>query len=518
MDSSDANPARSRSLWGNPKLWLVVLLVCVTCYRFTLIDRGHFFWSDERCYLAADRMVDDLAAGAYQPAVGRLFEAVARPGFVIVSVLPALAQRTIEPWLGIRPNSLASFDIVSAFNVFVALGVTFCVYVLVGRWTRSAWYGLIGAGVYSLLVSSNVWIRHAVPYNESLLFFLIALIVVSQASGSTRRSVGRALLGGVLTAFAYTCYPGHYLFVLINGAVVLATCKPRLAAATSFGAAAAAVIGLFEAVSRAVGMSYVNNMRQLAGTVSMGYTGEGYVFPWRYLRDVEGLVGVAVFVLFVMLVMFFMWRRGADVPRSARVALLAALGTCLLHGAMAVHFKMTVFYGRVFLMFIPFVVVGAVMTLALIGSRRVRLVMTAGLIAVSLASFTAFVDRYTRLVYPADFLNETMVALGRDVVYPANMLWGFVDGEPDDTVEQLDPQVTMITDTLPDGMDVYAILASHSDAQRNGRRIIGVNFKWLFNVKEKETHFAPPPGYRLVAEATHPTAFPATGYEAYKPW
>ena len=35
---------------------------------------------------------------------------------------------------------------------------------------------------------------------------------------------------------------------------------------------------------------------------------------------------------------------------------------------------------------------------------------------------------------------------------------------------------------------------------------------------EKDHRFSPPDGYRIVAEAVHPNAFPATGYEVRRPW
>ncbi len=98
------------------------------------------------------------------------------------------------------------------------------------------------------------------------------------------------------------------------------------------------------------------------------------------------------------------------------------------------------------------------------------------------------------------------------------MLWGFTDGNPDDTIEAIDPEVSMVVDTLPGGMDRYWLIDSHDEARESETRFIGVNFKWLSNVKQREQYFAPPDAYRVVTRASHPASLPAVAYEAYKPW
>ena len=389
-------------------------------------------------------------------------------------------------------------------------------FALIRRWTRSPWYGLLGAAVYSLLVSSNVWIRHAVPYDESILMFLLALLLITVPSTSKTRDVVRAISAGLLTSFAFSCYPGHYVFVVINAVVLLATARHRFATVLGFGGAALGLLVMFELYSRLVGTSYLQSMS--VASITMGYFGEGYVLPWRYLRDVEGPVGVTLFLLFCGFVVLLLWRPKVDLPRAARVTLAAAVGGCLFHAALGVHFEKTVFYGRVFLMFVPFIVAGAVIALARLPHPHFRRWGVAVVMVASLWSFVTFARQYARMTYPTDFLHETMANIGRDVAYPPQMLWGFTDGDPDDTIEALDPRFAMVMDTMPEGMDAYTLVTPHQQARESGNRFIGVNFKWLFNVKEADRRFDPPEGYRLVAEATHPTAFPAIGFEAYKPW
>jgi len=164
----------------NPRTWLVVLLALLAVYRFSLIDRGHFAWGDENRYLSAGRLVDALSAGDYRGAVGHLFGAgpgapAARPAFIFISVPADLFQRAVGTLRGIGPESPAYYDAASALTVIVTLGVTWVVYVIGCVWTKCRWYGLLAAVIYSLLCNANVWIRHLVPYNVSMLFGLWAL-------------------------------------------------------------------------------------------------------------------------------------------------------------------------------------------------------------------------------------------------------------------------------------------------------------------------------------------------------
>ena len=524
MSAGPAGPLRCLSRRASrPGVWFAALIILLSCYRFTLIGKGHFYWSDERCYLPASKLVDAVAHGEYRQAAGHLYEASgsvppARPGFVVVSVLPALAQRAIGTVASIDPATPMYYDAVSGFNVLVTLGVTCCVFALGRVWTGSSWLGLLVAVVYSLLCNANVWIRHMMPYQESLLFFLLALWLLSATPRPGEHCVRRMVIAGLLTAFGYSCYPGHYAFVVINGIVALCRSRRWIVPTAAFGLSFTAVIGFYELLARRAGHSYVRDLTGLSGGVTMGDPKEGYAFIWHYLRDVEGPVGVVLFALFCAFAALLLWRRRSRIPRAARVAIIAAVACYLFHASMGVFGGGMVFYGRVLMVYLPFMVGGAVLGLAHIPRTRLRRLAVCGLLAASVGSFSIFAARYGRVVYPAEFLQDTMAYLGRQIIYPPNVLWGFVDGSERDTVEAVDPELTMVVEPRPDGSKAYVLLASHAQAHECDRRFIGVNLKYMWYVRHRYDRFTPPAGYALVAEALHPEVFPATGYEGRKPW
>ncbi len=511
---------------ASTKTWLVVLLALLAVYRFSLIGRGHFAWRDEHCYLPAGRLVDALSAGDYRGAIGHLLKAglgvpPARPAFVLVAVVAELLQRAVGALRGLDAQSPAYYDAASALNVIVTLCLTWLVYAIGCAWTKCHWYGLLAAAVYSLLCNANVWIRHLVPYNLSMLFGLWALWSLSAMAVSGACPTWRVLLAGASTAMAYACYPGHYAFVLINGMVALLCMRPRVRGACAFALSALAVVGAFELTARLIGGSYVADLRSLSATIGMGDRKEGYIFIWHYLRDVEGIVGIVLMALFLAFALLVLWRRDARIPRPARVAILTALACYMCHASMGVVFSKMVFYGRLLMVYLPILVLCAVLALAHVGRGRAPGLRRTGigiLAVASVYSFALFARDYARVTYPAEFLQSTMKRLGRTVRYPPNVLWDHVGPRDAAALESVDPELAVVSDPCPEGTKSWIRLAEHDAVHATRPQFIGVNIKFTWYIPQRYDRFVPPTGYELVAETPHPHVFRAAWYEGRKPW
>lgn len=506
-----------------PRWGLALLLCALGVYRLSLIDTGHFYWGDEDRYLSASGLLDALERGDAPQAAEHLFTArrsvaPARPGFIVISLLPALLQRACGAMGLIELESYASFHLASLFNVLVTLGITITVYSLGRVWTGSSWCGLLIAFLHSILAISNIWIRHLVPYPESLLFILIGLRLVSVHSQRPITQIVRLVGAGVLTGFGYSCYPGHYALVGVVGVVVLFTARPLLHSWVAFGAGGALVAGGYELLARFAGRSYFEDLSYLSRVITMGDASEGYVFAWRYLRDVEGVVGVALLVLcMVLLLMQCSPGRGRLTP-VVRVTFLAVCAAYLFHASMGVLFGRMVFYGRLLMVYMPFVVGAAVLAIVRLEHLRLRSAGIVCLVALSLASFARFAHTYASVEYPHEFLQRAMAMAGRDVIYPPYVLWGRYGEGRHESVEAFDEQLVTVSDTLPGGTDLYVRLASHRGALESARRFIGVNLKYMGYVRERFDSFRASEEYELVAEVLHPETLAATQYEGRKPW
>ncbi len=506
----------------HPRTWLVIVLLAIGCYRFSLIDRGHFFWGDERRYLSAVAVVDEWSTGHFYAGVRHFYECYARPAFVLASTLPVMAQRVIGGRAGIDTDTLRSYDIAAGYNVLLSLGVALCLFRLARTWLRCPWYALLVVVVYSLLTCANVWIRHLMPYNQSLLLFLLALAVLSTPGQRDPDGSRRSVIAGALCALGYLSYPTFYLFVVINVAVLLFTARRRFWDMVLFTGGSMAVVGLFELLALGGGTSYIqdllDSLAEHAGQKGQGHYPEGFVFIWRYLRDVEGPAGIALFLLFIGFVALVLFRRRAGLTQACRVGMVAAIGCYLLHAAAGVFWHKTIFFGRIVGMYVPFLVCGAAALLMHIRPRYVRRAAVCGLLLASVWSFGSFARSYAQVTYPADLLFDTMAKIGRDTQFPPNVLWGYA-GQGRDSIEELDQEFVMVADARPEGTENRLLfLQTHEGAEASGARLIGVNLKWVFYFPERDHRFTPPPSYQLIAQAVSPLALPATGYEAHKPW
>ncbi len=503
----------------------MVALIALACYRFSLTGHGYFTWGDERYYLPAMDLVNDLIAGDFRSAAVRPFESLCRPTFVLVSTIPAAAQHVYGSLTGVDPTSLRYYDIPGAFNVLVSLGITTCLFGLGRIWTGSRWYALLIALVHALLCNSNMWIGHLMPYNQSLLFFLIALWIVSRGSVRESPSQTPVVTAGVLSALGLMCYPGLYASVAIVGAVAMFGARRPARAALTHIAAFACTVGSIESLARLSGESYIEDLLLVSGAATMGLFREGYVFLWRYLRDVEGVAGILLFILFLGFALLIVWRRDARLSRSTRIAMIAAVACYLAHATRGVVFEKMVFYGRTLLIYTPFVVGGAVLALMHFRQRHLRRVGVGVLVAASAWSFVTSARQFAGLTYPPEFFLETIAERGSQASFRPYVLWDVADGDERQAlhgaphpVELLGPEFAMVTDTRSGGSKNYVHLDSHEAARANEARFIGVNLKWMFHIRERHDRFEPPPGYDLVACAPHPFAQPAALYEGYKPW
>lgn len=509
---------------------LCCFLALLAAYRLTLIRTGHFFWGDEIRYLRAVELIDDVARGDYRSAAGRLFQSLGRPGFILISVVPTWLSRIVYPDALSNVNPLAPYDAAAIFNVVVSLVITIAIYALARAWRMRGGYALLAAVTYSLLAQSNVWIKHLVPYNESLLLFLIALWLLSRKTCTDPKSFRWITLAGGLSAFAFATYPGHYMFVVVNFVCVvlslqtsgevsrLDNIRPHLSRAHrikrtfAFCIGAAVSVLFFECLARYAGTTWIGSTSQFSPT--MGLLSEGYVFAWHYLINAEGLVGLILAVLFVLFIGRAVYYRRMD---SAAVASLIAIACYLIHATLGVVFHKTVFYGRILLMYVPFVVIGAVLAIEGIRSAAVRRIATCMILLATCYSFVQFAWSYSKLTYPADFWYDAVAVDSNAKLLSPDELYGSRDGSPFGLSHQTDQWFSMVADTQPEGSNAYVPLANHQDEGLGKSRLIGVNIRWMFYISENNDRFQAPSSHGLIGEAIHPLAFPPLQFEGFRP-
>lgn len=258
----------------------------MTLFRLTLITKGHRFDLDEDRYLAALYFWTALVNGDVSFAFELLFCVQGRPGFVVLSIIPAGIQQLLLKANIINTQSLHFYDIVSLFNVAVLTinGVLF--YRIVRLLSNSKSAALTGSIIYGVLVNTNLYIRHLFPYDHALLFYFIAIWLIVRDWKSGRLQPLTPIYCGLLCALSILTYPGYILLSIVIAVSLIGLGRGTI---LRFIIPFIAVIMAMEVFSNGLKRSYLTQLAYLSTTVNHGSYAEGFSFMPTYLMEVEGL-------------------------------------------------------------------------------------------------------------------------------------------------------------------------------------------------------------------------------------
>lgn len=477
--------------WLNGKrchnILLSLLLVILGTYRLCVSWSGQLYWPDEFRYLHALHVLDELRKGDVSRAIYWVFGSesgvASRPGFILFSMAPAILQGVGALLLGLQPSDPAFHRIPALSNVLVSLGVALVFYRVVVLLSGDRAVALLGVAVHGFLVNTNEYVRHLFPYDASLLLFLGAVAVL--LSPGSRPQL-KAVWAGVLSGVGATTYPGYGLFLLVPLSLV---CVKGIAAwreGSVFLAGAASVAGLWEAVARVGGYSFVFSSQRFSTTFNFetedtiqGDYEEGYRFLPLYLFQIEGVAGVA---LAILLGAFFLMAFRRQFGSKEVVVMIATVVAYLIYATAVVVLHRFLFYGRLVHMYLPMVVMGAVLAVGAFQRSSVRYGVSLVLLISSVLSFAPMAAHALTIRFPKDVMRGLAIA------------WG-----PGMTICQLEHEQA---DDLGSG--------------RSGCDVLVENARHLYPLPAK-LHRAPPLGFVLAQEFKHPMQFSPYWFEGYKP-
>ena len=404
---------------------IVLFFILLIIFRLSLITKGHRFDTDEDRYLNALYCWTDLFKGNFYHAVAYFFNAAARPGFILVSLIPAWVQYL---FIHLKMTSLFSlhfYDIPSFFNAVVTIINSVLFYRILMLIVPDRMIAVGGVISYSLLVNTNLYIRHLFPYDYSLLFFLILLLLVmSEKQKGVVLRKRTALICGFLSGLGSLIYPGYYAFAFIILVFFLISASPNFLKNVSrvllYVFSFSALVLCFEWMSRMEGVSYLSQLGALSASVTHGDFSEGFLFIIRYLRDVEGLIGIALFILFILYCAYFIFKDHT----AFKWLLIAAILMYSLNAVFGIIFHKMVFYGRALHMYFPFLVMAAWRAISLIPARSLRRSLAIVLVVCSFVSFIPAAYTYARLSYPGDIFFQYLTHVRQDKI-----LWISADQE-----------------------------------------------------------------------------------------
>jgi len=442
----------------------------------------------------------------------------------LIKILPTFAQWVTAKAFGRSLYEPANVHPLFLFNLAVYVLILVVYYRLSVLLLRDPVLALLSVILFASMTNSQLYLRHALPYDSSLLVLYFTTYRATRflmEGGLTGR---RAFLLGVLAFTGYLIYPGYFaMYFTVSVLIALygltrADFLPRLVHAVWYGLGSLACLLAVELLSRVAGKSYILAALKLSKMQNQGSYAETYTFLWKYLSEVEGLVGLAVMLASCLFLVQVVRRRGwrADGGQGPALFLGASLSLVYLaHASSGYVLHNIVFYGRLMHQYIPFLCVIAVFPLG-----GVRL--------------TA---RYRQPLLASVALLLTLSAMAKlyaydSIVYPTDLAWEMInDHDPEEITtvceyggcENVSPALTGV---IADSAYSWEVVPGPEERLSGFRKrrpygstdILIVNACYFYPVKTMTGHQAfgyPGNGYRQVRSGVHFLNFKAYQFEAY---
>lgn len=447
---------------------------------------------DEVSYLHALNSADSLVKGNITGFWTNVFQVHGRDAAAIIWQIPALFTRVF--FSSVPSENQQLLLIPQAFHFIFSI-LTLVLFYRLAKilFPKNKRLVLLGICVYGLLTNNNVYLRHLLPYDISLTFFLFSLIIAV----STLPIFYRVIFSAQTSCFAATIYPGYYpFFIIILAMVIYSLSGEPIKLSTLI---TLCFIGIFlspiiflSIVESKYGHSYLAEILKLSESVIQGSPSEVLTFVLKYLVFVESYGGISLlfgFILFILTVA----SKVIQYKKLSKVEIVCAssLVSYLLYTLFAVK-SHSVLYGRLLHMYFPFLVLtnlAAIQNLPTAGWKK----LASGVLFISvLLSFLSFYPVYLRLEYP------------RDVLYRL----GVNTASLKDTDFVFESPVLRKVDSPPPWDE-------KNKRSNPNRRFILVNFGWFFHFSGQYSPYTPPLKANILFTAPHYLTFMPYLYEGY---
>lgn len=489
---------------------IFILIGILAIYRLTLIDKGTFAFYDETRYVSALNAVQKVFELDFAGFCFEVSNTDGRPGDVLTRIPPAFIQCGILKTTGIPLENPHSLLIPVLFNVVVSLLISFVFYqIILLLFNADYFVAIIGTTIFSLLVTNNLYIRHILPYDTSLLLalFILCFLLSTHKKNASIISIRSVEIIGFLAGFQYSIYPGHYYFVALFGTLIFfldkddLLSKDKIKKIFCYGLAISSVLLFFQALSMVGNNSFIAGSTRISQTITQGSFEEGLTFIGKYLLQVEKPVGyvlLAATLFFIILSIVKTYKHGINYLRNEgelNLIVLIMLVGYIFHGSLSTIFHKMVFHGRIIHIYFPFIVLA---TLAIVEASPLSALQRRGvyygLTSLSIISFTIFNTQYYSLAYPRDVLYDNGINIYTSV-YPEH----FVTETP-----MVFPYYS------PPPLDSASL-----KPYTNGKFYSVVNSCFFYPVYDQYIPYKPNPNEKLVFEGEHFLGFLAYSYEGH---
>ncbi len=339
--------------------WLFAAIVIATISKLLLVNKGMLAFPDESRVFASANLINSLADGNITQAIADVFSTKGRPGQVIMNLLPVGVQYATGKLFGLstfQPSNTWPFFLV---NLAVYVGILWLQFKIAMLVFKNRTAALLGVLIFCCLTNSYVYLRHALPYDKSLVIFYFVLWRLSKSEVTLSQK--RSFILGLWAFFAFLVYPGYILFYgLIIGFFLLYNLEKeqlrnRLQSVAVFLLAGGLLLVVTEVLSRLGNVSYLAISSNLSTSIIQGSFEESYIFLPRYLYEVEGTLGVLISagILGYVVLLFKAITDKKLFKNPLALLFLGSIILLLVYATAGYFFEKVTFYGRLIHQMMP---------------------------------------------------------------------------------------------------------------------------------------------------------------------
>jgi hypothetical protein len=393
---------------------LFVCIVLVTAIKFSLIGTGFLSILDEFRYTSSGKALLYFSDFKISAGINALFLTQGRPvDAVLNTILNAIQLATANIF------NLNFYESLNSYPLFIYNFFIYCFILIVHfKFSRLVFkdnlLSLISVLLFSSLTNSYIYLRHALPYDASLLIFYIVIFKAVKLTIEERLSYGRSFILGLSSFLGYLVYPGYFpllivgLFILLFYNLSFENFSKRIYHLGLYILGSIFCLTLFEVISRFGGRSYILDTIHLSGTIIQGSFEESFSFIVKYLFEVEGLSGVILMIGLILFVLVIIYQIRTNKKNSPLILLGSVLfGLFIAYASTGFFMHKLVFYGRLLHQFIPFICIFSLFSInEVIKNFKYKQLVLLIIPGVFIINFSFNFFQYKTISYPRDVAWE----------------------------------------------------------------------------------------------------------------
>ena len=324
-----------------------------------LAGKGFNSFGDELRYYQSARFIKGVLSFDYFQAVDSMFSSSGRPFAVLLGAVPSSLQYLSSIFNQHEIYSSGNSYSLFFYNLFIYSLILWFIYKLSDIFFRNRIISLITVLVYQSFINSFLYLRHAIPYDISLLIFLITIYLITSQGNHLKNAsaTGKAFFFGVISYVAFLTYPAFFQLFFITFFIFFFSRK-NLKQAISYISGSTLVLVLIELLSRTVNKSFIMESLRLGTSANkQGSFDESHLFLFQYLFEVESILGATVVISIVYTLYYFCTADRREFVGSLniyRLFFLSSFFVIVLYVLSSYYQKSILLSGRFIHQFFPF--------------------------------------------------------------------------------------------------------------------------------------------------------------------